>query len=52
MNRGYAILYLVAAALFYFGWKTRKENNLLSTALFTAATVVTVLLIGGHFGLL
>jgi len=52
MNRGYAVLYLIAAMLFYFGWKMHKENNLLSTALLTAATVVTALLIGGHFGLL
>jgi len=52
MNRGYAVLYLITAILFYLGWKTRKENNLLSTALFTAATIVTALLIGGHFGLI
>jgi len=52
MNRGYAVLYLITAILFFLGWKMRKENNLLSTALFTAATIVTILLIGGHFGLL
>ncbi len=52
MNRGYAVLYLITALLFYFGWKTRKENSLLSTALFTAAAIITALLIGGHFGLL
>ncbi len=52
MNRGYAVLYLIAAMLFYFGWKIRKENSLLSTALLTAATIVTILLVGGHFGLL
>ncbi len=52
MNRGYAVLYLIAAMLFYFGWKSRKENSLLSTALLTAAAIVTILLIGGHFGLL
>jgi len=52
MNRGYAILYLVTAIFFYLGWKTRKTNPLLSTALFTVAAVISVLLIGGHFGLL
>lgn len=52
MNRGYAVLYLITAILFFAGWKTRKESSLLSTALITAATVVTVLLLGGHFGLL
>lgn len=52
MNRGYALLYLITALLFYFGWRSRKDNRLLSTALFTAAAIVTVLLIGGHFGLL
>ncbi len=52
MNRGYAVLYLITALLFYFGWKCRKENRLLSTALFTTATIVTALLIGGHFGLI
>lgn len=52
MNRGYAVLYLITAALIFLGWKTRKENRLLSTALFTAAAVLSALLIGGHFGLL
>ncbi len=52
MNRGYALLYLIAGLLFYFGWKSKKVNTLLSTALFTTAALVTALLIGGHFGLL
>jgi len=52
MNRGYAVLYLIAAVFFYLGWKTRKTNQLLSTALFTVAAAIIALLIGGHFGLL
>ncbi|VAW88430.1 hypothetical protein MNBD_GAMMA17-2252 [hydrothermal vent metagenome] len=52
MNRGYAALYLITAVFFYLGWKTRKTNPLLSTALYTVAIIITALLIGGHFGLL
>jgi len=52
MNRGYAVLYLITAVLFYLGWKTRKTNQLLSTAFFTVGAIITALLIGGHFGLL
>ena len=52
VNRAYALLFIFVALMFWLGWRTRRENSLLSLALFTASIVLTLLLLGGFFGLI
>lgn len=50
MSRGLFILLLIVAAIFWLAFRVRAQNQTLSTALFTLAIAVSLLIIGGFFG--
>lgn len=52
MHRSLLIAILILLGMVWLGVRVRKSNQLLATALFTAATVISLLILGAVTGLI
>ena len=52
MHRGLFIAIIIVVFMMWLAFRVRKTNQILSVALFTASTVVSVLILGAFTGLI